>query len=223
MNGAQGHFDDLAVVYNSYKARNSYYSLGLEELVIRLAGGEGRGAVLDLGCGTGRLLRRMNPSSGLGIDISDGMIRMAREGAPSSLKFLKADACSFRPEIIFDLVVCCDVLEHIHDREKLVFSISRFPGRPRVIMTWPNPRWFTLMRLLEMLRLKMPEGSLYSITLEQVSSLAKAYGMTIEEMGYRMLIPTGLLGLGDLVNDIHRSGFLRSWGLIQYLVMEKRR
>src|SRR5215471_12163334 len=47
--------------------------------------------VLDLGCGTGRLLAGLNPSYGVGIDFSPAMIDVARENHPG-LKFVVGDA-----------------------------------------------------------------------------------------------------------------------------------
>lgn len=222
MKGVKGHFNELASRYDSYKDRNSYYSKGLEELVVKLAGQTGRGSVLDLGCGTGRLLKRIQPFLGVGVDVSGEMIRIAAEESLPTLRFLEADVLSFFPDQGFDLVVCCDVLEHVSDYSELIWSISRYPGHPMVIMTWPNPRWFPLMRLLERLRLKMPEGPLYPSRLEQVSRQAEKCGLAVLGKGFRMLVPAGLLGLGELMNSLHCKGFLQSWGLVQYLVLEKR-
>jgi ubiquinone/menaquinone biosynthesis C-methylase UbiE len=39
-------------------------------------------AVLDIGCGTGALLRALNPAQGIGVDVSTGMLERARERAP---------------------------------------------------------------------------------------------------------------------------------------------
>ena len=46
--------------------------------------------VLELGCGTGQLLAALKPARGVGIDISDGMIEVARRNYPD-LEFYTGD------------------------------------------------------------------------------------------------------------------------------------
>src|SRR3954466_3116186 len=46
--------------------------------------------VLELGCGTGHLLAALNPSHGVGVDFSAGMIAQARNAHPE-LTFLRGD------------------------------------------------------------------------------------------------------------------------------------
>ena len=46
--------------------------------------------ILELGCGTGQLLAALKPARGVGIDISDGMIEVARRNYPD-LEFYTGD------------------------------------------------------------------------------------------------------------------------------------
>jgi SAM-dependent methyltransferase len=217
----KGHFDRLAFAYDGFKARQSYYYGNLIKLITQLSGGLEKGEVLDLGCGTGQVLKRLKPRQGLGVDLSDGMVKIAGEGAGDNLRFLTADIITFIPDRNFDLVICSDVLEHLEDYRPLLKNLSGYPGRPRIVLTWPNPRWFLIMRILEFLKLKMPEGKLYASYLERVSAFARNLGFTIAGRGYRLLLPSRVFGLGDLINSLHREGFLHRWGLIQYLVINK--
>jgi SAM-dependent methyltransferase len=221
MNRAREHFDRLASSYDGYKARQSYYYGNLIKLLSQLSGGLDKGAVLDLGCGTGQVVKRLKPSHGLGVDLSDGMVKIAGAGAGENLNFLAADIITFRPDRSFDLVICSDVLEHMEDYRPLLKNLSGYPGQPRIILTWPNPRWFLIMRILEFLKLKMPEGKLYPNYLEQVSAFARQAGFAISGRGYALLLPSRVFGLGDLINRLHQKGFLQRWGLIQYLVLNK--
>lgn len=74
-------------------------------------------SALDMGCGTGILCRilRDNHIPSRGMDLSEGMIRIAREENPG-LSFDVADMVTYRPEETFDLVTCTgDALNHIPD------------------------------------------------------------------------------------------------------------
>jgi len=60
-------------------------------VLARLPGGFTPAAVLDIGCGTGRLLRRMHarwPAASLkGVDLAEGMVAQARRQTPSATIF----------------------------------------------------------------------------------------------------------------------------------------
>ena len=70
---------------------------------------------LDLACGTGVLCRILK-EAGMdvtGMDLSEGMITIAREQSPY-VHFDVADMITYRPEQSFDLVTCTgDAVNHI--------------------------------------------------------------------------------------------------------------
>ena len=72
---------------------------------------------LDIGCGTGVLCRILD-ESGIGVrgmDLSEGMIAIAREASPH-IPYDVANMVSYRPDAQFDLITCTgDALNHIHD------------------------------------------------------------------------------------------------------------
>ena len=72
---------------------------------------------LDLGCGTGILCETLR-DGGLqpsGMDLSEGMIEIARRSAPD-IHYDVANMITYRPEREFDLVTCTgDALNHIID------------------------------------------------------------------------------------------------------------
>lgn len=90
---------------------------------------------MDLACGTG-ILTGILRNAGIraeGMDLSEGMIAMARENFPD-LPFFVADMTTFCPERKYDLVTCTgDAVNHIGDLsdvEKIFRNIRRYlkPG-----------------------------------------------------------------------------------------------
>ncbi len=65
-------FDELAPVRDAWKARNPTYHREVERLC-RFLVPEGA-SVLEIGCGTGDLLRALRPRRGLGSDLSPRMV-----------------------------------------------------------------------------------------------------------------------------------------------------
>lgn len=100
--------------------------------------------LLDVGCGSGEMLRTAG-AAGMtvaGIDISENGIAQARERAPDAdLRVGSAEELPF-PDAHFDCIVAVGSLEHFLDPSKAVREIRRVarPGA-RVMLIVPNRRW----------------------------------------------------------------------------------
>ena len=87
-------------------------------------------SLIDVGCGTGHLLRftvdRMAvvPEQIVGIDHSEAGIRRARELLPSAT-WMVADLYDAALRDQFDLVLCTEVLEHLHEPQRAVDELRR--------------------------------------------------------------------------------------------------
>ncbi len=76
---------------------------------------------MDLACGTGILCRILQAHGirAAGMDLADGMIRIARESS-QDIHYEVADMITFRPEEQYDLVTCTgDALNHIGSLEDI--------------------------------------------------------------------------------------------------------
>ena len=107
--------DVFCKVYNELGWNYYPEAFGEELLVWLKQQGRSPENALDLGCGTGVLCRLLK-SAGIrasGMDLSSGMIDIARESDPEG-KYAVADMVTYRPEDTFDLVTCTgDALNHI--------------------------------------------------------------------------------------------------------------
>ena len=86
-------------------------------------------AVLDLACGTGRWLEkvmRQDCRSGIGIDFSSAMLRVAGRKKVIGGRLARAD-CENLPlhSAAFDLVICSFALGHIQDMGAVVRELAR--------------------------------------------------------------------------------------------------
>jgi len=87
--------------------------------------------ILDAGCGEGWLLLDMN-AQGIGLDINRENIRKANKAKKkrmlNNLHFIVADICHI-PLLayeIFDVIICCDVLEHVKESELAISELSLY-------------------------------------------------------------------------------------------------
>ena len=110
--------------------------------------------VLEVGCGEGELALRLAREGRdvLGTDISSLMVSEARTRARSrglAVEFKQADLFSIdAPPGSFDLVVCCEVLEHLEEPEAAVAHLTRL-SRGYLLFSVPRePLW----RILNMAR-----------------------------------------------------------------------
>ena len=127
--------DVFCKVYNEF-GWNYYPEVFGQQLLIwlRRKGIQPKTA-MDLGCGTGILCEILHGAGirASGMDFSDGMIRIARQGNPE-IDYQVADMITFCPESAFDLVTCTgDALNHIPslaDVERIFQNVYRYtaPG-----------------------------------------------------------------------------------------------
>ena len=108
--------------------------------------------VLEVGCGEGhllaRLIRRREPKEALGTDVSAEIIDQAR-AAHDDLSFEVADVSDLPyADDAFDLVIACEVLEHLDRPEAALENIARVAATDVIVSVPREPIW----RVLNMMR-----------------------------------------------------------------------
>jgi 2-polyprenyl-6-hydroxyphenyl methylase/3-demethylubiquinone-9 3-methyltransferase len=158
--------------------------------------------VLDLGCGIGHYLSELAGliGHGIGIDISDNMIKTAKElisGSPwrEKLTFLvdNAEQLSTIADSSFDIIMCIGALEHMPKKDAVLASGYHVlkPGGQFVCLT-PNGGYLWYRFIAPMLRLDTKHLStdtfLNRYAMEQ---LLGASGFSDVSIGYWTFIPKG--------------------------------
>ncbi|WP_297515254.1 methyltransferase domain-containing protein [Thermococcus sp.] len=149
------YFDRIASRYDDwYRTKTGQYVDRIEKWLVFSMLRTKSGRALDLGCGTGNytLELKMRGFDVIGLDASEGMLRIARS---KGLNCVKGDAYSLPfPDESFDLVLSVTMFEFIHEPEKVLREIHRVlkPGGEVLIGTM-NGRslWFLFKRLKSLL------------------------------------------------------------------------
>ncbi|MGE0254053.1 MAG: glycosyltransferase [Alphaproteobacteria bacterium] len=184
--------------------------------------------VLEIGCGTGDLLAALMPKSGVGIDLSAGMIAEARKRHPE-LTFIVGDGED--PEVLtslgdpFDVIVLADT---IGEYEDVVTAFSHLHGLchrdTRVVIAYHSPLWWPILKLAEQLGLKKPTPPQNWLSIDDIASLLELADFEVVAREWRQLVPRRVLGLGPLINRfIAPLPIIRRFCVRNYVIVRSRR
>jgi ubiquinone/menaquinone biosynthesis C-methylase UbiE len=160
--------------------------------------------VLDLGCGTGDLLAGLEPSFGLGVDISPVMIEQAKQLHPH-LSFVvgdvEDDTAIKTIEGPFDYIVLSDTIGMLDDIETALRRLQPLCGPDtRIIIAYYSQLWEPLLKVAEWIGLKMPQPRTNYLNTTDFLNILDLADFEPIKMEYRQLVPRRLFGLGTLIN-----------------------
>lgn len=220
MDVIEKHFDGIVGEYDFWKRKNWYYYAAVKRIYKRLILEHSR--VLEVGCGTGEILASLNPTVGVGIDVSGGMVKRAREkytGA-KNLLFQHSDIIGFQTTESFDYIFLADVIEHLLDAPASIRAIARLM-RPdtKLVVSMANPLWEPVLLFAEKLHMKMPEGPHTRISGKALVGICRDAGMTLVKRDFALLFPKYIPFFSNIVNAVgEHIPFVRRLGVITVFV-----
>jgi SAM-dependent methyltransferase len=160
------------------------------------------GRVLELGSGSGDLLAALEPSVGVGVDVSGGMVELARSRHPE-LRFERAVAEELDLGETFDVIVLSDLLPFVHDLVALFDAVRRHshPGT-RVVINSYSRVWRPVIRLAEALRLKPRKPMRNWVSPGDVENLLALCDLERVTLTRRILLPKRVPLLSPLANGL---------------------
>ena len=178
----------------------SYYHRRLEQLY-RYAIPENL-SVLELGCGDGSLLAALNPSSGVGVDFSAGMLGKARQRFPN-LTFIEADAhkLPLPPGQKFDCIILSDLINDLWDVQTVFTELRRYTKPDtRIVMNFYSHVWEKPLDLAQRVGFSRPHLLQNWLTLEDVTTLLNLSNFEVIRHQAEILLPLGVPLLAPLCN-----------------------
>jgi SAM-dependent methyltransferase len=174
--------------------------------------------VLELGCGTGDLLADLNPSFGVGVDFSEGMIGEARAAHPDLTFFVgdvEDEAFVRSLPGPFDVIVVVDTLGALDDCQAMFENLHALCTREtRLVIGYFSHLWYPVLKSVEAAGLKMPQPPQNVLSPADVRALAALADFDAVKSEPRLLLPMRLFGLGRFVNR-----FLAPLPLIDHLCL----
>jgi len=210
-----------------YEAKAAVYRHAENPVVLRqvLACLPPGGRVLDVGCGSGVLLRHLAGHAGYraGVELSTTAAAAAARVADRVVNSPVTAPLPFEPAS-FDVVVCADILEHLPEPGPALETVAALcrPGGA-VVISVPNvANWQARLRLLRGVWRYEPTGlfdtgHLRFLTRETLFELVEQSGLTVESC-----LPARLPHLGVQVPAVMRLPravrfvLAWSWGVAGY-------
>lgn len=155
---------------------------------------------MEIGCGTGYLLNSLKPRRGVGVDISPQMVAIARE-QNKNLEFFNADAETIDLAEKFDYILVSDTLIYFTDLQKFFSNLNKVVNaETRIIITYHNFFWAPILKIAEILKLKMPQKKLNWLNTSDIINLLNLEGYEVVKKGNRFLMPINIPFISYLIN-----------------------
>ncbi len=198
----RARFDRLAADRARWIERNAYFH-ETDRDYMRFLVPPGR-RVIEIGSGAGDLLAGLEPSRGVGVDISPAMVAAARARHPG-LEFHAGDVED--PDFVasiegpFDAIVLSGSVGFLEDAQASFALFQRWcTPSTRIVVSYHSWLWEPALQIAERLGAKMPEGMQNWLTTRDIMNLFDLAGFETVRREWRQLLPRRLGGLGPLVN-----------------------
>ncbi len=200
----RAYFDRIAPELDRWSRRNRYYYSDLARLHRFIIPPGSR--VLEVGCGTGDLLRATAPAVGVGIDFAPAVVAIARQNHPD-LVFYELDAETLEPDQLapdhrqFDYIVLSGVLGYLGDIQAVLQRLQPFcQPHTRLILSFHNFLWEPLLGLAEKIGQRRPQPVQNWLGIDDVTNLLTVTGYRPLKRGRRFLWPKQVPGVAGFVN-----------------------
>src|SRR5262245_6167895 len=208
----QNHWDDVARKLKTWSSWGEYYHRRLAEIYQSLV--RAGQSVLELGCAGGDLLAALKPSSGVGVDFSEEMIRMARQRHPH-LRFVHADVHKLELTEKFDVIILSDLVNDVWDVQTVFQQVAKLTtARTRIIINTYSRLWESLLKTVASLDLARPTLYQNWLTVDDVAGLLDLEDFEVIKSWPEILWPLGT----PLVAEVANRFLVKLWPL-RYLAL----
>lgn len=211
------HYNEIAYTREEWRRRNRYYHNEMMRYY-KFQVQEGS-SVLELGCGTGSLLAALKPARGVGVDLSEEMVKIAKQKY-KDLEFHCADVEDFEIGEKFDYIIISGTLGEINDIQNFLKKVSLFANSDtRIIIGYYNHLWEPILKLAEKLKLKMPEGNHNWLSVEDIENFLHIADYDVIRRDFFLLLPKHVPVLTPLFNKlIAKFPVIKRFCLAQFVI-----
>jgi SAM-dependent methyltransferase len=203
-------FDKQAAERGKWKSSGASYHAAMENYCRQLIPAGRR--VLEIGCAEGDLLAAVEPSFGVGVDISPEAVKMASRKYPG-LRFVAGYAEHLPLEGPFDYIIISDVIGLLDDVQKAFEQLRGvMHSETRVIITSYNFLWEPIVKLAEKFGFKQPMGEQNWLAPSDQENMLFLADLEVVRRANKLLVPIHIPGVSWFFNRV-----LSPWPLIHRL------
>lgn len=199
---ARDRLETLADFFNDPKLKPGWAAQGYHEMLAHYYNLQipAEASVLEIGCGGGRLLARLNGRRRVGVDLSERMIQTARAHVPDAEFHVQAGE-TLELDGAFDCIILSETINFTADVQLIFERLHRVShARTRLIVNFFNTLWRPLSVLATMagMRTRQPETNWLSNA--DVRNLLVLSGWEVVGGSTRILLPFHAPVLSTLIN-----------------------
>lgn len=190
------HWD--AVANKSFTNFNSYYHRYLERIYQYIIP---KGLkVLEIGCGKGDLLAAVKPSTGIGVDQSGEMIRLATEKYPQ-LQFHHSLGEDVQLEGTVDVIILSDLLNNVWDVQELMAHLRQYcDDSTRIVINAYSRLWQPFLNLARRVGLAPPMLPQNWLTVADLKNLLALEDFDVVQTSNEIILPVNIPLVSYLAN-----------------------
>ena len=170
--------------------------------------------------GFGDLLSAVQPSVGVGLDLSPKMVELAKSRHPE-LTFRVADIeHDPLPEGPFDFVILSDTIGHLEDIQRGLERVRALMApNARIIVTYYNFLWEPALKIAERFGLKTKWPEQNWVSLQDIVNFLHLADFDVVRQGTDVLLPVEVPVLSEVVNRVvAKLPVAKETALLEYVV-----
>jgi len=204
-NERQAHWDQVARKLENWRGWGGYYRQRIAQVFkFNIPPNQD---ILEIGCGNGGLLAYLEPKYGLGMDISAGMVALAKKNHPL-LDFLQMDAFNFALGRKFDVVILSDTVNDLWDVQSTLENVRQhLKPKGRLIINFYNRLWEWPISLAAGLGVAKPTLPQNWLTVEDLTNLLNLAGFEAVRHWVEVLMPFNI----PLITPLFNKYLVRLW------------
>lgn len=191
------HQAKLAERRDRWIRRNRYYYANLIRLLQFLIESDKR--VLSVRCQTGHLLAAVQPSRGVGVDISKEMVDIAK-ARHGEFEFVQSEIEDLELDEKFDYVLFTDITDVVDVQQALIRVRRHCHDHTRLVIYTYNHLWQPILEMSERIGLRMPMQEPNWLSVQDIENLLHHSEFEMLKCYRSILIPKRIPILSWLFN-----------------------
>jgi hypothetical protein len=199
-NNLKTFYNNIADTRKKYLNRNKFYHRNILRFFSMCI--PKNSTILELGCATGDLIGQLQPSTGVGVDISDSMVSIGRQKYPS-IQFVCENAEAFETNMVFDYIILSGIVGSVDNIQILLEKAQKWSSTDtRIFIDFYNPLWHPIIKLGEKIGLKMPELTRNWLSVDDIENFLYISGYQVIKRKYLMVFPKYIPLISYLLNKL---------------------